>query len=1050
MSPFSALNHPNPNNDRHTESFALFNQPNLIHGDPFAQISQPTEYDAGVRTSFTGIQPDVGRPLQSLPSYYESPQANYRESEHASMTTKPENVQSNPYRITGKSQYAMPSPYMGQSYSGQPAQEWGVGVVYTGQPAQGSSVGSLLYTGQPQLNSVAREHYNYPPMSNASMPQSVVSQEQNEYSSVAHSIHPPALPQSLAGTPQTYQPTQHHWFYCKKITSREIWRPFSVSDSRQLEQVIKLNGQGGSVINVDGGRYNVDVQRRERSAAYWMEPRSIVRRCSWFFQADGDKHFVPYDERFAVHLEDCYKSTLLSGDFHKKLLCPGGETIVIHSPQVILHYSGAGELDAWGNTANESRPKVVKRGVDDLEDVAEDVMGHVDHLVLVVHGIGANSHTELEKLVDCVNDMRSVSNQIIRSHFKTAPTDQRIGRVEYLPVIWQQQVHASVVDINSTLKSVTLKSIGKLRNFTNDTLLDVLFYGSPMFSQSIIDAVSEELNRLYELFVSRNPLFVGQISLAGHSLGAVILFDILKQQHPAGTSVDNQPSLITSTQKTGLGPPLAQVEPVMVGDHTQTLASVLSQLGLSSFLEHFEREQIDLASLSLLEDNDIRDMGLPLGPRKKLQDFMKKFAENEAKKQMYNNTEINHNTDKSQVVNTMPNSEPLLKSSSNTHVTYELGTGGVGTPFVNFLSLKFQPSTFFALGSPLAMFLTIRGVTILSEDFALPTCLGFYNIFHPFDPTAYRMEPMLISSCPSKPVLIPHHKGRKRLHLELRDSLTRMGSDLKQRIIESVKTTWRSINSFALSHRSEAQNQEYLETEVDSVLCELSGNDNDEASNSASSSSGVPGNDEEFCSSRLNRGHRIDFVLQEKPIEIFNEYLFALGSHTCYWESEDTLLLMLKDMYALMGIVPLTPSSNVASLASGMLPFGGLTASGPPPQSGFISNKASLVKSAQDDITVMPRPFQDHVNHPSFLFPPGSHSDYPDDNAGVLLSVIKAAGSQEIIDGSEIEALNDSRSVPVPSRVRMLGPPLAPVIPAAPWQSVSRPFTPNAASKNTQ
>lgn len=33
----------------------------------------------------------------------------------------------------------------------------------------------------------------------------------------------------------------------------------------------------------------------------------------------------------------------------------------------------------------------------------------------------------------------------------------------------------------------------------------------------------------------------------------------------------------------------------------------------------------------------------------------------------------------------------------------------------------------------------------------------------------------------------------------------------------------------------------------------------------------------------LNRGQRFDFVLQEKPIEILNEYLFALSSHVCYW-----------------------------------------------------------------------------------------------------------------------------------------------------------------------
>lgn len=34
---------------------------------------------------------------------------------------------------------------------------------------------------------------------------------------------------------------------------------------------------------------------------------------------------------------------------------------------------------------------------------------------------------------------------------------------------------------------------------------------------------------------------------------------------------------------------------------------------------------------------------------------------------------------------------------------------------------------------------------------------------------------------------------------------------------------------------------------------------------------------------RLNGGNRIDYVLQEKPIESFNEYLFALQGHLCYW-----------------------------------------------------------------------------------------------------------------------------------------------------------------------
>ena len=53
----------------------------------------------------------------------------------------------------------------------------------------------------------------------------------------------------------------------------------------------------------------------------------------------------------------------------------------------------------------------------------------------------------------------------------------------------------------------------------------------------------------------------------------------------------------------------------------------------------------------------------------------------------------------------------------------------------------------------------------------------------------------------------------------------------------------------------------------------------------------------------LNEGKRIDYVLQEAPYESFNEYVFALGSHLCYWESEDTSLMILKDIYGLLDVL---------------------------------------------------------------------------------------------------------------------------------------------------
>jgi hypothetical protein len=34
---------------------------------------------------------------------------------------------------------------------------------------------------------------------------------------------------------------------------------------------------------------------------------------------------------------------------------------------------------------------------------------------------------------------------------------------------------------------------------------------------------------------------------------------------------------------------------------------------------------------------------------------------------------------------------------------------------------------------------------------------------------------------------------------------------------------------------------------------------------------------------KLNNGRRIDYVLQHRPIEIVNEYIFAFTSHVSYW-----------------------------------------------------------------------------------------------------------------------------------------------------------------------
>ena len=59
------------------------------------------------------------------------------------------------------------------------------------------------------------------------------------------------------------------------------------------------------LVPTDGGRYDVDLHRRSRTAIYWSEPESQVRRCSWFYKGESDRWYLPYSEDVAATLEVC-------------------------------------------------------------------------------------------------------------------------------------------------------------------------------------------------------------------------------------------------------------------------------------------------------------------------------------------------------------------------------------------------------------------------------------------------------------------------------------------------------------------------------------------------------------------------------------------------------------------------------------------------------------------------------------------------------------------------------------------------------------------------
>lgn len=63
------------------------------------------------------------------------------------------------------------------------------------------------------------------------------------------------------------------------------------------------------IIRTDGGRYDVQLYDRMRTAVYWEEEPTEVRRCTWFYKGDTDSRFIPYSEEFSDKLEVCLTTT---------------------------------------------------------------------------------------------------------------------------------------------------------------------------------------------------------------------------------------------------------------------------------------------------------------------------------------------------------------------------------------------------------------------------------------------------------------------------------------------------------------------------------------------------------------------------------------------------------------------------------------------------------------------------------------------------------------------------------------------------------------------
>lgn len=285
--------------------------------------------------------------------------------------------------------------------------------------------------------------------------------------------------------------------------------------------------------------------------------------------------------------------------------------------------------------------------------------------------------------------------------------------------------------------------------------------------------------------------------------------------------------------------------------------------------------------------------------------------------------------------------------------------------------LLFAVENFFCLGSPLAVFLALRGVRPRGHgvrDDILPTSLvkRLFNIYHPTDPVAYRLEPLILKHYSTiLPLAIHYYAASDKDPYEqmdvkylppdlssMQDKRPHSPPQVYLDVIDSVVSSpnkpggtavdsrwsfyWPSFmrraagaNALAETTLPSVMRMKLLETEIDEPIEEdvtvETDDDAVEAQDSVDdkrSPSPVASIGEEAAGYETPRSaeleHRLDYVLREGNLE--SSYISALTSHTSYWNSYDVAYFILGYLHPTAGqtdvsepVSPPSPPQNEPS-----------------------------------------------------------------------------------------------------------------------------------------
>ncbi len=179
-----------------------------------------------------------------------------------------------------------------------------------------------------------------------------------------------------------------------------------------------------------------------------------------------------------------------------------------------------------------------------------------------------------------------------------------------------------------------------------------------------------------------------------------------------------------------------------------------------------------------------------------------------------------------------------------------------------------------------------------------------YNVFHPLDPVAYRLEPLFDPALQLVDAELVDHYSGMRTKYKLKQISTGIMKSVES--INSILTTAANPRSWlpkvvfdgpaaislSLLRKQEVTGASTAGDSVDSAI-DLTATHEESISSSHTYAAGavIAGTaDKPLGYTRLNGGLRIDYMLQETLFESSNEYLGALTSHSSYFFNKDVIM----------------------------------------------------------------------------------------------------------------------------------------------------------------